>query len=491
MIKSLVVAAAADCGQAGAVALGGGAVYAPTIANGDLVIAYETPLSMKAVTVDVKSRYDNRFGSFVMKDWVGLPFGSKVHGKEGKGWLHLLVPTPELWTLVLKHRTQILYIADISMVCLNLELKPGSIVLESGTGSASLTHSLGRCVAPHGRVHSYEFHLERSDEARKELIASGLGSVCDVTHRDIMKGGFPLERHEGRADAVFLDLPGPHEVVANAAACLRPNGRFCSFSPCIEQIQRTAEQLAKNGFTDIGMIEVLLREYDVHTEKLAVVTDEVLARSLAPQQHGGGGGAGRQQQQRGGAPNRHGAGSKGGKADAAAAQEDAGEGGEADAAAGEGATVDAAMEEAEAGAAVEAAAEPAEAAGGGAVEGAPGGAGEAGGSGGGGCVEVEGAPAAASAAAAAADGAAAGYGERGVKRKKTAEGGGGSGGLSAAAAAGVAAALATIAAARAAAASGAVAAPAWAAPVESAVTSRPHVDAKGHTGYLLFARKFV
>jgi tRNA (adenine57-N1/adenine58-N1)-methyltransferase len=39
--------------------------------------------------------------------------------------------------------------------------------------------------------------------------------------------------------------------------------RFCSFSPCIEQVQRTCEDLRANGFTDIQTIEVLLRELEV------------------------------------------------------------------------------------------------------------------------------------------------------------------------------------------------------------------------------------
>ena len=60
-----------------------------------------------------------------------------------KGWVYLLHPTPELWTVNLLHRTQILYTTDISMVILRLALKPGSVVVESGNnvvciGKASL-----------------------------------------------------------------------------------------------------------------------------------------------------------------------------------------------------------------------------------------------------------------------------------------------------------------------------------------------------------------
>ncbi|EFJ49926.1 hypothetical protein VOLCADRAFT_109017 [Volvox carteri f. nagariensis] len=232
-----------------------------SIKEGDCVIVYEGMNSMKAVYVSTKGRYDNRFGTFKHESWIGKPFGSKVtsSNKGASGWVLLLRPTPELWTQVLRHRTQILYLADISMVVTHLDLKPGSVVLESGTGSGSLTHSLVRAVAPTGHVHTFEFHAGRAEDAAAEFKQHGLSGLVTVTQRNIEELGFPDTLH-GAADGVFLDLPAPHKVVPSAAACLRPNGRFCAFSPCIEQVQRTAEALSSSGFTDLITYECLLRE---------------------------------------------------------------------------------------------------------------------------------------------------------------------------------------------------------------------------------------
>ncbi|MGH0176121.1 UNVERIFIED_CONTAM: hypothetical protein FKN15_072269 [Acipenser sinensis] len=43
---------------------------------------------------------------------------------------------------------------------------------------------------------------------------------------------------------------------------------MCSFSPCIEQVQRTCLAMDELGFKEISTLEVLLRVYDVRSVSL-------------------------------------------------------------------------------------------------------------------------------------------------------------------------------------------------------------------------------
>ena len=97
------------------------------VAAGDLVVVYMAHDNMKAVKVTPGGWHNGPFGNFKLADWIGKPYGSRVYSKQGS-WVILLAPTPELWTRVLSHRTQILYVSDIAQICAGLELRPGMTV---------------------------------------------------------------------------------------------------------------------------------------------------------------------------------------------------------------------------------------------------------------------------------------------------------------------------------------------------------------------------
>eukprot|EP00047_Mylnosiga_fluctuans_P013822 m.33517 g.33517 ORF g.33517 m.33517 type:complete len:341 (+) comp5123_c0_seq2:28-1050(+) len=242
--------------------------FRDVITEGDTAIMYQSVDAMAAIKIKSGDVYNNKFGSFRHTDIIGKKYGSKVTSFRGTGWIYVLHPTPELWTQVLPHRTQILYAADISMVTLMLDLRPGHVVCESGTGSGSLSHAIARTIAPTGHLHTFEFHQLRADTARKEFIAHGLGDLITVTHADACSPtGFGLSKV---ADGVFLDLPQPWLALPTATAAMKHGARLVSFSPCIEQVQRMCLSMKAAGFTDLKTVETLERSYELAATPLPV-----------------------------------------------------------------------------------------------------------------------------------------------------------------------------------------------------------------------------
>jgi tRNA (adenine57-N1/adenine58-N1)-methyltransferase len=282
------------------------------IAPGDLVVVFESFNDLNFVYATPNAIFSNRNGHFHHNDFIGKPYGCKIRSKdnEGLGFLYLLRPTPELWARSLPHRTQIVHELDASMITHYLEISPNMTVCESGTGSGAMSHVILRSIAPRGKLHTYEFNKMRVTKARKEFEGHGLGHLVECHHRDVCgkknllavkngdrrnendqfaeegnltdstttdldnnnndmeeeeeddgKGGFQLG--QAAAHAIFLDLPEPWLAVPHAAYTIKPNGRICSYSPCMEQTQRTVQAMKKHGFHSIRTVEARLKEYYV------------------------------------------------------------------------------------------------------------------------------------------------------------------------------------------------------------------------------------
>jgi tRNA (adenine57-N1/adenine58-N1)-methyltransferase len=169
-------------------------------------------------------------------------------------------------------------------------------VVESGTGSGSLSVSLAKAILPTGHLFTFEFNPDRVVKGKADFLKLGLNDFITVTHRDVLANGFTLGQGDGpltdgetdarvgpgSIDAIFLDLPSPQLAVPHAYAILRKRGKLCNFSPCIEQVFKATQEMAKLGFYDIRTFECLTREIEVRRHEFLPLGDLSVAKSLLP-----------------------------------------------------------------------------------------------------------------------------------------------------------------------------------------------------------------
>ncbi|KAM0434055.1 hypothetical protein ACHAPT_004000 [Fusarium lateritium] len=228
------------------------------------------------------------------------------------GFIHILRPTPELWTSSLPHRTQVVYTPDYSYILQRLRAVPGTRIIEAGAGSGSFTHASARAVYNgypkdeddvRGKVFSFEFHEPRYNKMQEEIHNHKLEGIVKLSHRDVYNEGFLVDGISPRANAIFLDLPAPWEALhhlsrqrpgkatkdgdAETPEWVSPldpkkSVHICTFSPCIEQVTRTIEELRLLGWTDIDMVEISHRRFNVVRERIGANLPNERGNILAP-----------------------------------------------------------------------------------------------------------------------------------------------------------------------------------------------------------------
>lgn len=263
----------------------------PKARDGDLVIVQEKYDSLTPVHLKAGAYLNNRYGRFTHDDLIGKPLGRRWEAsshpgvgsgtQQCAGFVHALSPTPELWSMATLHRTQIVYPHDTAIIALYLDLRPGCVVIEAGTGSGSASVAFSRVVAPSGTVHSFEFHVPRAMAAEADFESLGLSSVIQVSRGiDVVKEGF-VGVPDGSADAVFLDLPALYLMGNEVSRVLKPGGTVCTFSPCIEQVQRSCEMFRSGPFHSVRTITAPVRTYETREQVLDTPGFDDLISSVA------------------------------------------------------------------------------------------------------------------------------------------------------------------------------------------------------------------
>ncbi|KAK9463267.1 tRNA methyltransferase complex GCD14 subunit-domain-containing protein [Lipomyces oligophaga] len=250
------------------------------IPENGLVLAWITRDNVKPICPSHGQAMHTRFGSFQHNSMIGSSFGMQLASSSATkaGFIHLLHPTPELWSLSLPHRTQIVYTPDAAYIIQRLRIRPGSKVIEAGTGSASFTHALARTVGKQGRVWTFEFHQPRYELAKEDIQNHGLSDIVRCSHGDVCKDGFTHSAGQNLdASAVFLDLPSPWTAIPHLKSVLTKKKltRICCFSPCMEQVQKTIESLQSEGWLDIEMVEVSCKRWEARKDMVRKAEDAI------------------------------------------------------------------------------------------------------------------------------------------------------------------------------------------------------------------------
>lgn len=230
------------------------------VREGDVCVIYVSDHEQFKFPVNKITGVSTKFGLLKGRDLIGHPYGTKFNLKTG--WVLVLRLTPELWTQLLPHRTQILYQADISFICAHLDIKPGSVVVESGTGSGSLSHSIIRSILPNGTLYTFDYDKDRVVAAEKEFREHGYSNNVEVTQRNVYDQGYG-DNLKGQVDACIIDLPQPWFAVEHAYQVLKPyESRLCVFTIGIEQVIQTIDKMNALKFQDIATYECLTQAYD-------------------------------------------------------------------------------------------------------------------------------------------------------------------------------------------------------------------------------------
>jgi tRNA (adenine57-N1/adenine58-N1)-methyltransferase catalytic subunit len=231
------------------------------IAEGDYVLLYLDARRTYMLKMQAGQTFHTHKGYLKLDEVIGKEYGEPIKSSLG---IYFTTLKPALTDYIMKssRNTQIIYPKDAALIVMFSGIGPGSRVVESGTGTASLTTALAHYVGPTGKVYTYELRPEFQKNAAKNLERSKL-----IGHVELKSGDVTMGIEERDVDAVILDLAVPWLVVPHAYEALRPSGILVSFSPTIDQVVKTTEALRENNFVFIETIECLMRSMQVERGK--------------------------------------------------------------------------------------------------------------------------------------------------------------------------------------------------------------------------------
>lgn len=156
-----------------------------------------------------------------------------------------------------KRGPQVVLLKDAALIAGLTGLCSGDRVVEVGSGSGFLTVFLASCVAPSGKVFSYERRSDFLALARKNVEKAGLLGCVEFVEKDAFESGF----EEKDVDLVVLDLADSEKLLSQALESLKQGGFCVGYLPNVEQVREFVLTAEKLGFRHERTVEANVREW--------------------------------------------------------------------------------------------------------------------------------------------------------------------------------------------------------------------------------------
>ncbi|MGA1822078.1 MAG: tRNA (adenine-N1)-methyltransferase [Thermoplasmatota archaeon] len=224
--------------------------------HGESVLILSGPRSFLIRLEGDMARIEGGRGAVSTSSIVGLRPGSRIR----IGSREMVVIRPDALDFIehLKRGAQIITPKDSSAITAYLGIADGKTVIEGGAGSGGLTIALLNAVKPTGRVITYEIRQDHLARTSSNVETAGLseqweGRIGDIRQLDL----------ENEADGFVIDIPDGEKAVKCASRALKPGGRFVSYVPTVNQMERIVAMLRSEDFSFISAEEIIRREYSV------------------------------------------------------------------------------------------------------------------------------------------------------------------------------------------------------------------------------------